>query len=108
METHNVLSIPAQLFWRFLAIPVGCRNVQGLVMTSLLQAPSGAVMKEEANAAEMLGSALSVMATEAAGFFEEVNEAGDPVEAYFECITTCSLDDGECITECTEILRQGA
>jgi hypothetical protein len=30
----------------------------------------------------------------------------DPVEAYFECITTCSLDDGECVTTCTEILRQ--
>jgi hypothetical protein len=30
----------------------------------------------------------------------------DPVEAYFECISTCSLDDGECVTTCTEILRQ--
>jgi hypothetical protein len=30
----------------------------------------------------------------------------DPVEAYFECITTCSIDDGECVTTCTEILRQ--
>jgi hypothetical protein len=30
----------------------------------------------------------------------------DPVEAYFECITTCSLDDGDCVTTCTEILRQ--
>lgn len=30
----------------------------------------------------------------------------DPVEAYFECITTCSLDDGECVTTCTDILRQ--
>lgn len=30
----------------------------------------------------------------------------DPVEAYFECITTCSLDDGECITTCTEMLRE--
>ena len=29
----------------------------------------------------------------------------DPVDAYFECITTCSLDDGECVTLCTEILR---
>jgi len=30
----------------------------------------------------------------------------DPVEAYFECITTCSLDDGDCVTTCTEILRE--
>lgn len=26
-------------------------------------------------------------------------------ETYFECITTCSLDDGECITRCVEQLR---
>jgi hypothetical protein len=30
----------------------------------------------------------------------------DPVETYFACITTCSLDDGDCITICTEQLRQ--
>jgi hypothetical protein len=29
----------------------------------------------------------------------------DPVEAYFECITTCSLEDGECVTQCVERLR---
>ena len=29
----------------------------------------------------------------------------DAVETYFECITTCSLDDGECITRCVEQLR---
>ncbi len=30
----------------------------------------------------------------------------DPMEVYFDCITTCSLDDGECITSCTEVFRQ--
>lgn len=30
----------------------------------------------------------------------------DPVEAYFECITTCSLEDGECVTQCVQILRE--
>lgn len=30
----------------------------------------------------------------------------DPVEAYFECITSCSVDDGECVTVCTDILRE--
>jgi len=29
----------------------------------------------------------------------------DPVEAYFECITNCSLDDQECVTVCTTVLR---
>jgi len=31
--------------------------------------------------------------------------AEDSVEQYFACITTCSIDDGECITVCTEELR---
>jgi hypothetical protein len=25
---------------------------------------------------------------------------------YFECITTCSLEDGECVTRCVEALRE--
>ena len=29
----------------------------------------------------------------------------DAVEIYFECITTCSLDDGDCITRCVEQLK---
>lgn len=29
----------------------------------------------------------------------------DAVEMYFECITTCSIDDGECITRCVQQLR---
>ena len=36
--------------------------------------------------------------------FDSANE--DPVETYFACITTCSLDDGDCITICTEQLRE--
>ncbi|WP_398330131.1 hypothetical protein [Vulcanococcus sp.] len=30
----------------------------------------------------------------------------DPVESYFECITACSMDDGECVTQCVEVLRE--
>ena len=30
----------------------------------------------------------------------------DAVETYFHCITTCSIDDGECITRCVEELRE--
>ena len=29
----------------------------------------------------------------------------DAIETYFECITTCSVSDGECITRCVEDLR---
>ena len=39
-------------------------------------------------------------------FSPEKHQALDSMDAYFECITTCSLDDGECITSCTEILRE--
>ena len=35
----------------------------------------------------------------------EIDDGFDAVEAYFECITTCSLDDQECITVCTTKLR---
>jgi hypothetical protein len=35
-----------------------------------------------------------------------VLNSDDPVETYFACITTCSLDDGDCITICTEQLRE--
>ena len=33
-------------------------------------------------------------------------QSWDSVETYFECITTCSLDDGECVTHCVEELRE--
>jgi len=39
-------------------------------------------------------------------FFQSFDANGDPVEAYFECISQCSLDDGECVTVCTTILRE--
>ena len=30
----------------------------------------------------------------------------DPIENYFECITTCDIDDRNCISRCVEILKQ--
>ncbi|MFN9644071.1 MAG: hypothetical protein ACK6BG_02850 [Cyanobacteriota bacterium] len=41
-------------------------------------------------------------------FLQNFATSADPVEAYFECITQCSLDDGECVTVCTSILREKA
>lgn len=32
----------------------------------------------------------------------------DHVDTYFECITACSLDDGECVTRCVETLRESS
>ena len=34
--------------------------------------------------------------------------SGDPVDTYFECITACSVDDGECVTHCVEVLRDAS
>ena len=34
------------------------------------------------------------------------DQTWDAVETYFECITTCSLDAGECITRCVQQLRE--
>jgi hypothetical protein len=30
----------------------------------------------------------------------------EAMDSYFTCITTCSLDDGECVTRCVEELRE--
>ena len=33
-------------------------------------------------------------------------QISDPIESYFECITTCDLRDNRCISMCVEILKQ--
>ena len=30
----------------------------------------------------------------------------DPIESYFECISSCDIKDGICISRCVEILKQ--
>ncbi|MFZ9228185.1 MAG: hypothetical protein ACO23C_08275 [Prochlorococcaceae cyanobacterium] len=39
---------------------------------------------------------------------DAASQTWDAMESYFECITTCSLDDGECVTQCVEQLRERA
>ena len=29
----------------------------------------------------------------------------DPIENYFECISSCDISDGQCISKCIEILK---
>jgi hypothetical protein len=41
-----------------------------------------------------------------AGPMADLAGPGDAVDTYFECISTCSLDDAECITVCTMVLRE--
>ena len=38
-------------------------------------------------------------------FQEKQLQISDPIESYFECITTCDIDDGSCISSCVEILK---
>ena len=30
----------------------------------------------------------------------------DPIESYFECISSCDIRDGTCISRCVEILKE--
>ena len=39
-------------------------------------------------------------------FQEKHFQISDPIESYFECITTCDIRDGRCISKCVEILKQ--
>ena len=39
-------------------------------------------------------------------FKEKQFQISDPIENYFECITTCDISDGRCISKCVEILKQ--
>ena len=39
-------------------------------------------------------------------FQEKPFQISDPIESYFECITTCDIKDGICISRCVEILKQ--
>ena len=47
------------------------------------------------------GSALS-----GATLFQDASSHEDSVSSYFECITACSIDDGECVTRCVDVLRE--
>ncbi len=37
---------------------------------------------------------------------EKKVQISDPIENYFECITSCDVNDGTCISRCVEILKQ--
>ena len=39
-------------------------------------------------------------------FQEKQLQISDPIESYFECITTCDIGDGGCISRCVEILKK--
>ena len=36
---------------------------------------------------------------------EKQFQISDPVESYFECISSCDVKDGICISRCVEILK---
>ena len=38
-------------------------------------------------------------------FQEKQSYLADPIESYFECISTCDVRDGNCISRCVEILK---
>ena len=38
-------------------------------------------------------------------FQDKQSQISDPIESYFECISTCDIKDGICISRCVEILK---
>ena len=38
-------------------------------------------------------------------FQEKQFQISDPIDSYFECISTCDIKDGNCISRCVEILK---
>ena len=38
-------------------------------------------------------------------FNEKQFQTHDPIEIYFECISSCDIKDGNCIDRCVEILK---
>ena len=39
-------------------------------------------------------------------FKEKQFQISDPIDIYFECISSCDIKDGNCISMCVEILKQ--
>ena len=39
-------------------------------------------------------------------FQEKLFQITDPIDSYFQCITTCDKRDDRCISRCVEILKQ--
>ena len=37
---------------------------------------------------------------------EKKLQISDPVESYFECISSCDIKDGYCISKCVAILKE--
>ena len=39
-------------------------------------------------------------------FKEKQFPISDPIDSYFECISSCDIKDGKCISMCVEILKE--
>ena len=39
-------------------------------------------------------------------FKEKQFQMSDPIESYFECISSCDIKDGNCIARCVERLKK--
>ncbi len=79
-------------------------DLEGMMMSTAFHGGQGGQVHGEFSTSTYLLSQDPAAGSEMLIAVEE--EAGDPVDQYFACITTCSLDDGECITICTEQLRE--
>jgi len=37
---------------------------------------------------------------------EKQFQSNDPIDSYFECISSCDIKDGTCVSKCVEILKE--
>jgi len=51
------------------------------------------------------GASIGSSSISGSALFHDAGSDQDSVSSYFECITACSIDDGECVTRCVEVLR---
>lgn len=75
------------------------------MMSTAFSSPIHGQSHGEFSASTYVLSQGATRESELVNSMEEI-DSSDPVEQYFACITSCSLDDGECITVCTEQLRE--
>jgi hypothetical protein len=65
-----------------------------------------AISQQQQNAGQQQFGNAGASALSGAALFQDSSSHQDSVSSYFECITACSIDDGECVTRCVEVLRE--
>lgn len=63
-------------------------------------------ISQQRHAGQQQHGSVEASALTGAALLQDISSHQDSVSSYFECITACSVDDGECVTRCVEVLRE--